>query len=206
MANVCVNTIYFCAENRELLLELFNKIRSCYDSMPAKNIYDLFRMHGYKDSEIDHIVDKRDDITACDGILTRVDGYYYFEAETCTAWIPHMDVFYKLIEEKYGNRIRIFYCSEENGCEIYTTNDIDGIFFDAKFRLDFGSDDDSDVVYFDNFKKLVQYTKDRFSQDISEIDDLRTMEEKILRNLGDYNKEYYCEINRFNYDYERSAA
>lgn len=42
MANLCVNTIYFCAENRELLLELFNKIRSCYDSMPANNIYEYY--------------------------------------------------------------------------------------------------------------------------------------------------------------------
>lgn len=206
MANVCINTIYFCSEDKELLLKLFNKIRYCYDSILANDIYSLLRMHGYMDEEIEAIVDRRDDITSCDGVLSSVDGYHYFEVETYTAWMPHMEVFYKLVSEKYDDKIRFFYCSEENGCEIYTTNDIDGIFFDVRFRLDYGSSNDHKIIYFESFKELVKYVKGRFTQEISQIDDLCTIKKKIIASLEDDDDRFYCEINRFDYDYERSAA
>ena len=56
MCNVCVNTIYFCSDNKELLQKLFAKVRRCYESIGMKSVYDLFLIHDYEQGEIDGIL------------------------------------------------------------------------------------------------------------------------------------------------------
>lgn len=206
MANICVNTIYFCSKDKEALEAFYKKFRGCYDRLSHNDVYELFLEHGYQEEELRNLIDRRDDLTGCDGILSKLDDYYYFEGETSSAWEPHMDVFYKLLDEKYDNKIRMYYCSEENGCGVYATNDIDGIFFDERYRLDYGYNGKYNVVCFSSLKRMVQYIKTNMREDISELDELSTMEEKIIDAYNTINPDFYCFIHRFEYDYERRVA
>lgn len=203
MCNICVNTIYFCSEDKELLQKLFAKVRRCYESISMKSVNDLFLIHDYEQDNVNGMIDKRDDISACDSVIRHIENYFYFEAETNSAWEPHMDVFKKLLSEKYGDKIRMLYCSEEAGCGLFITNDIDGLFFNEKFRLSYGHDNEHEVEYFESFQKMVQYIRSYLCINVSEIDDIFIIEQKIIEAYEDDHPNYYCNINRF--ECERSA-
>ena len=200
MCNVCVNTIYFCSDNKELLQKLFAKVRRCYESIGMKSVYDLFLIHDYEQGEIDGMIDKRDDISACDSVIRHIENYFYFEAETNSAWEPHMGVLKKLLIEKYADKIRMLYCSEEAGCGVFKTNDIDGIFFNDKFRLSYGHDDEHEVEYFESFQRMVQYIRSYLCSSVSELDDLYSIEQKVIEAHDVDYPNYYCNINRFEYE------
>lgn len=95
MANDCMNTLWFCSMDKNLLQQLFDKFRSCFDTTCEGKVADLLKKHGYSGAE----ADRRDYITGCDGIISRNEAYYYFQAEIISAWAPHMDVLFKLIRE-----------------------------------------------------------------------------------------------------------
>ena len=44
---------------------------------------------------------------------------YSFKVDVETAWEPHMAVFYKILREKYDNRINLVYMSEECGSRLW---------------------------------------------------------------------------------------
>lgn len=104
-----MNTMWFCSMDKRLLQQLFDKFRSCFDTICEGKVADLLKKHGYSGAE----ADRRDYITGCDGIISRNEAYYYFQAEIISAWAPHMDVLFKLIREKYADKIRLLYGSKE---------------------------------------------------------------------------------------------
>ena len=77
MANDCMNTLWFCSMDKNLLQQLFDKFRSCFDTTCEGKVVDLLKKHGYSGAE----ADRRDYITGCDGIISRNEAYYYFQAE-----------------------------------------------------------------------------------------------------------------------------
>lgn len=55
--------------------------------------------------------------------------------------------------ESYFKTIKILFVTEEPGCEVYQTNDKDGVFFKSKYILDYGKD----VEYFETIDKAVEF-------------------------------------------------
>lgn len=206
MANYCVNQIYFCSKDRTVLENLFCKMRTCFENIGYGSVYDLFRLHGYTEKELSGIIDRRDDLIGCDGVISSRDGYYYFGIETQTAWQPHMENFYKLIGERYANDIRIIYCSEEAGFDVYVTNDIDGIFFQDRFKLSYGDGRIFETEYFASFGELLDYLKKYLCDSVSELDDILSLERKVVERHISEAKNYYCYINRFAFEEEGRAA
>ena len=62
MANDCMNTLWFCSMDKNLLHQLFDKFRSCFDTICEGKVADLLKKHGYSGAE----ADRRDYITGCD--------------------------------------------------------------------------------------------------------------------------------------------
>lgn len=70
---------------------------------------------------------------------------------TETAW-REMNEWRKFIESCYKT-IRILFVTEEPGMGIYQTNDLEGIFFKAKYILDYGED----MEYFETIDQAVSF-------------------------------------------------
>lgn len=58
----------------------------------------------------------------------------------------------KFIESQYKT-VKMLFVTEEPGCGIYQTNDMEGIFFKAKYVLDYGED----VEYFETIDEAVSF-------------------------------------------------
>lgn len=81
---------------------------------------------------------------------------------TETTWCE-MDEWRKFIESKYKT-IKILYATEEPGCEIYQTNDIDGVFFNSRYILDYGEG----VEYFETIDEAVSFVEDLTGNNVEE--------------------------------------
>lgn len=87
---------------------------------------------------------------------------------TETAW-QEMKEWRRFIESCYKT-IKILYVTEEPGMGIYKTNDLDEIFFKAKFVLDYGED----VEYFETLDQAIVF--------IEELTGI-TIEEKTVNGI-----------------------
>lgn len=94
---------------------------------------------------------------------------------TETAW-QEMKEWRKFIESCYKT-IKILYVTEEPGMGIYKTNDLDEIFFKAKFVLDYGED----VEYFETLDQAIVF--------IEELTGI-TIEEKTVNGIQGKLDEY----------------
>jgi hypothetical protein len=202
MANDCMNTLWFCSMDKNLLHQLFDKFRSCFDTICEGKVADLLKKHGYSSAE----ADRRDYITGCDGIISRNEAYYYFQAEIISAWAPHMDVLFKLLREKYADKIRLLYVSEEPGFDVFVTNDYAGIFFKERYYLDCCCFGKFHHEYFDSLSRMITYIREKLGVDVSEIDSLNDMENTIS-SVCCHEDDDYCTIRSFDVENEeRSAA
>lgn len=94
---------------------------------------------------------------------------------TETAW-QEMKEWRRFIESCYKT-IKILYVTEEPGMGIYKTNDLDEIFFKAKFVLDYGED----VEYFETLDQAIVF--------IEELTGI-TIEEKTVNGIQGKMDEY----------------
>lgn len=94
---------------------------------------------------------------------------------TETAW-QEMKEWRKFIESCYKT-IKILYVTEEPGMGIYKTNDLDEIFFKAKFVLDYGED----IEYFETLDQAIVF--------IEELTGI-TIEEKTVNGIQEKLDEY----------------
>lgn len=205
MANECNNMVWFYSRDKKLLQSFFNKFRACYDDLYVSHVYQLFLAHGYKDVELEEI-DKGDLIVDCDGVISKQDSFYFFQAETETAWTPNVESLQKLLRERYADKIKLIYFADASEDGIYITNDYNGIFVNEQYKLDYAEDGKSTVEYFKTYDDLLKYIRCFLSKAVSSLDDFSTMERKITKNLK---ADAYCSITHVKYDYElneRSAA
>lgn len=94
---------------------------------------------------------------------------------TETAW-QEMKEWRRFIESCYKT-IKILYVTEEPGMGIYKTNDLDEIFFKAKFVLDYGED----IEYFETLDQAIVF--------IEELTGI-TIEEKTVNGIQGKLDEY----------------
>ena len=173
--------------------------------MYASYIYQLFLAHGYQDVELENI-DKGDLIVDCDGVISKQDSFYFFQAETETAWTPNVESLQKLLRERYADKIKLIYFTDASEDGIYITNDYNGVFVNEQYKLDYAEDGESTVEYFKTYDDLLEYIRYFLCKTVSNLDDFPAMERKIMKNLK---ADAYCYITHVKYDYElkeRSAA
>lgn len=153
MANYCANSIVFYGEDKEVLKDLWKKINFCMDTRKC-SVKSLLKSCGYTEDEAAERADGRDYFTYLDDAVTTDYERYYFKADTDSAWNSNIDSFKILLQEKYNGKIKLMYQSEEAGCGIFITNDINGIFFSERYRLDFDMGKDWITEYFTGYEDL----------------------------------------------------
>ena len=88
---------------------------------------------------------------------------------TQTAW-TEMDEVRHFLKKVYPS-LEIFYYEEEEGCEIYRTNDKDGRFFPERYV--FGNLEIEGTTYYDDDESLLDDASESFGTEIRTIEDLK---------------------------------
>lgn len=92
------------------------------------------------------------------------------------AWEPVYDVF-KLIENTMPS-LKVYYSAEEEGCNIFVTNDVEGKFFSARYILS----TEKDREYFEDAELLLKEASIQSHKNITTIDQLWD----IIQELDDW--------------------
>lgn len=199
MANYCSNTIVFYSKDRMKLAVLLRKINAACDSRQS-GFFSLLVLHGYSKKEISGIIDGRDSIISCDSRLTKdQDGdTFSFGVDTETAWSPHVEVFRKILADKYENAVRMVYRSEEPGFGIYINSDTEGKYITDRYMVDCCHFGEYHMEYFDTFAEAVEwiqneYTEVGFSSHDTESDIENKINKLVLQNEEDFFAFHYFE-------------
>ena len=189
MANMCSNAIYFCSTNREVLERFMDTVDQ------GDSYQKMFMKNGYTEKEAMEHCDRRDYITFRDYEIEEQDGFYYFRADTETAWDTHIETFHLLFKQKYDNEIFAYYISEEGGMNVFVTNDSEKMFFDDRYRISA-----QETTYFSTKSELVEYIKEEYGVEVSLIDSVDKMEKRIREKLEQDEVKGCCFINKFEID------
>lgn len=201
MANECDTSIVFYSENKEMIKDLWQNIRDFCNGNYDCTIYKFTQKMGYSKNEL-YRFDERGAIIYCDSSVTYEDNIAYFKIETVSAWMPRVDEFYKLVDEKYNRDISIVFEAEEFGCGIYYNTDIEGRFFKDRYKVDYHLKKDT-IKYFERFSDVIGYLKKIFPKaEVSIFDDINVIEEKVQAAYAMAEKdECFFNLDRFEYEY-----
>ncbi len=201
MANECDTSIVFYSENKVAVEDLQKRITDFCNGNHDCTIYKFMRETGYSKDDL-HRFDERGAITYCDSSVTYKDNIAYFKIETISAWMPRVDEFYKLVDEKYNREISIVFEAEEFGCGLYYNTDIDRRFLKDRYKVDYHLKKDM-VKYFERFSDVIGYLKKIFPKaKVSIFDDIDIIEEKVQAAYNMEEKdECFFNLNRFEYEY-----
>lgn len=201
MANECETSIVFYGENKEMIEDLWRNITDFCNGNHDCTIYKFMQKMGYSKNDL-HRFDERGAITYCDSSVTYKDNIAYFKIETVSAWMPKVDEFYKLVDEKYNKEIFIVFEAEEFGWGFYYNTDIEGRFFKDRYKVDYHLKKDT-VKYFERFSDVIGYLKKIFPKaEVSIFDDINIIEEKVQAAYNMAEKdECFFNLNRFEYEY-----
>lgn len=109
----------------------------------------------------------------------RLDGEV-LKIEAQEAW--SVTDFKDLLESHYEN-MKVYYLTEELGCQVYETNDSAGKYFDDKFLVDSYVDGDGEMEYFKTKEEALEYIAQRLGLDDVTEEQIETWNEE--REDGD---------------------
>ena len=202
MANYCSNSIVFYSKDRAKLSVFLRKMSAAFTTRDS-HFYNLMVLHGYGNREISAVIDKRDFFTSCDTKLSVKEDIYSFRLDTETAWEPHMEIFRKVLQEKYGNVIRMVYMAEECGSSIFINSDTEGKFLPERYMVDCCHNGEYLKEYFDSYEEAKDWLRGEYPDiGLGKFDSVADIEEKVnrsgIREDGDF---FY--LHRFEPDYSR---
>lgn len=209
MANYCSNTIVFISKDKAKLSVFLRKMFAAFDSRTS-GFYNLLVLHGYNNRQIASMIDRRDALTHCDTKLELEGDTYSFKVETETAWSPHMDVFYKILREKYGDLIHMVYQSVETGCGIYINTDTEGKYLPERYMIDCYHDGDYHTEYFESYEEAIEWINEEYPTfSFSRYDAMEEVETRLQKAFS-YDVNCFFYFHRFEPDdgfgAERSVA
>ena len=109
---------------------------------------------------------------------------------TETAWGPMTEVF-DFITEKFPS-LTYYYQAEEPGCELYWSNDTEGLHF-YKYVVRLCKDGYDECEYFETQEEAFEYISKNFNTEIKSFSDVEHLNEM----LEEKEKEDYCYLNEF---------
>lgn len=209
MANYCSNSIVFYSKDKSRLSVFLRKMSAAFTTRDS-HFYNLMVLHGYGNREISAVIDKRDFFTSCDTKLSVKEDTYSFRLDTETAWEPHMEVFRKVLQEKYGNVIRMVYLAEECGCGIFINSDTEGKFLPERFMVDCCHNGDYFKESFHSFEEALDWLRREYPDTgFGKYDSIADIEEKVNNSVLRGEDDFFT-MHRFEPDYsyhtERSVA
>lgn len=114
------------------------------------------------------------------------DGLLSIEAEE--AW--DATYFRHLLENHYEN-MKVYFIVEEEGCEVYATNDTEGRYFDYRFVVSSCVDGDYDTEEFKTKEEALEYAAGRIGRDSATMDEIEEWNEEHEDN------DEYININEY---------
>ena len=194
--NPCINSLTFVSRNPLMLKKLHNIILELLKANQC-GIYDLLAKHGYTKRDLAILVDKRDYINDVDTVITAKRNVFYFTMESISAWVPNLLPIVTLLKEKYDNKIKLVSQSSEEGNRLYHTNDISGMFYPQRFKVDFCLNGDYETEFFCNWLDMITYLENHFEKaDINAFYSISELEEAI-DEAYDSDDEYFLTINMY---------
>ena len=196
MANYCSNSIRFFSKDRAKLAVFLRKVYAAFDSRTS-GFYNLLVLHGYSNKQIAGMIDRRDAFVRCDTKLSADGDVFSFGVDTETAWAPHMEVFYRLIGEKYDNAIRMVYQSEECGCGIYINTDKEGKYFPERYMVDCRHFGEFHKEYFDSLEKAVEWIQGEYDDFGYELFDTVEDVERKVQDVSGWDEDGFFSFHEF---------
>ena len=163
MCNWCSNAITFASKDFNALKELHNHIYAIYKSHD-NTVAGLLASYAYTEHDVRLLSNRTDYFDWVDNRVSQKGDVFFFEAFTVSRWTPNMEALDVLIHEKYKGKIKLYYQSEEEGCEIYVYRDETCSWYPERYKCDYSQDEDGDsgCEYFNTYAELVDFVKANF--------------------------------------------
>lgn len=204
MANYCSNSIAFYSNDKEKISELWQNLHDFMANKGDASVYEFLISYAKNKKAVNNNVDRRDYFTAVDAELGENGEDYYFKIETESAWSPNMQGFYDLLSENYDGEVKMVYRSEEPGCGIFITSDVDELFFTERYYLDYCFQGSCETEYFNEHIELMKYLKELFPKaEVNDYDSLQEIREKVETAYAEADDEFYFNLECFEYDTEK---
>lgn len=168
MPNWC-DTEYAAIGPKEQLIKLFNTLRILED-IPYPGLVDNDFGSTWLGNLVSYLGEDPQTIGRCRGFwhgLVLEDNKLTFF--TTTAWCEADDT-RKLIERRFPE-VKLYYMSEEFGCDYWVTNDITGKYFSDRYYI---QGDQKESCWFENLSSLVV-----FAEEYSHTTGLNTYEDCV---------------------------
>ena len=201
MANYCSNFIAVFGYDKEKLDELHNLVVKFFNENSTNNSIRAFVVAcGYSSDEALIMTDGRDTIVDVDTEVSEKERIFYFKFQTESAWNPNVDVFRKIISDKYGEELDMEYCSEEPGMGIFINTDETGFFFTDRYYLNSCINGEYETEYFESREKVLDWIKSRFPDiKLTTMTYLYKIEEEVCKRIDENGDDFFT-LRRFSYD------
>ena len=150
MANYSDNQVVFFSENKKAVYDLWQKINDYINNSKTNSICGFLESLGYNEYESRNMSDLRNSFVGCDDEVTDDESVSFFYIKTETAWTGNIEVFYRVIEDKYNNEIELYALIEESGFNIFINTDEEGVYFYPKYKIDAFINDEQIEEYFES--------------------------------------------------------
>lgn len=201
MANYCSNSIAIYSYDKEKLDELYDLIVKFFNENSSNNsIRALVVACGYSNDEALKMTDGRDTIVDVDDEISEKERLYYFIFQTESAWNPNVDVFRKIISDKYGEELDIEHCSEEPGMGIFINTDEEGFFFTDRYYLNSCINGEYETEYFESREEVLDWVKSKFPDiQATTMTYVHKIEEEVCKRIDERGDDFFT-LRRFDYD------
>ena len=200
MANYCNNTIAIIGYDKEKLDSLRKLMVNSFRDSRYGTVRDFVIKCGYDKEEAIQFTDGRDTFIDIDDEINQKENVYYFYFQTESAWSPNVEVFTKIIREKFDDEFELEHCSEESGMGIYINTDSDGLFFPDRYYLDCCINNEYYTEYYETKEAVLDWIKEKFpTVDVTVNMALHKIEDAVEKCLGD-DEDGYISLHEFSYD------
>lgn len=144
MPNWCSTKIWFYSEDKNSVEEFYTFVQESISEMRAPNGFGSdwlgnVLIYAGLENEIDGSLGCRGSIEYISDDIEYKEGYYYFDIDTETAWVPMIKMWVEVLKkQRLDHTIEIAYQAEECGCELYEQHDdtggvfaVDTVYIDA---------------------------------------------------------------------------
>ena len=200
MANYCSNSIAIFGYDKEKVDELRNLMFKFLHENSTSSIRTFVGVCGYSSDEALKMTDGRDTFVDVDDEVSEKERIFYFKFQTESAWSPNVDVFRKIISDKWGEDLDMEYCSEEPGVGIYINTDEEGFFFTDRYYLDSCINSEYETEYFENKQEVLEWIKSKFPDiKVTIKTTLYKIEEEVCKRIDESGDDFFT-LRKFSYD------
>lgn len=192
MANYCSNHIAWYGSQKEAVDNFRKLMIESFNENKRGSVRDFVIKMGYSKEEASALTDSRDVIICIDDELSEKEGIHYFVFQTETAWTPNIEVFSKILNDKYPSDYGLEYVSEEPGVGIYINSDIDGFFFVDRYHIDSCIKGDYQTSYLESKAEVLCWIKNRFPKaNVSLEDSIDEIEVEVRKYIDENSDDYF---------------